>query len=116
MLEVNLHDNGMPYHVGVGSQIFIALPASPRQIGRWQWVRSETDRNVVKQLARQEFHERPEGATDQTEGFQAFSFVAEGPGRAIILLRFKQRDDLEDGDSDEDDPVSDLFKITVDVY
>ena len=54
-LEVNWRDNGRPYRVGVGSQIFIALPASPRQIGRWQWLRSATDQDVVTQLQKPRF-------------------------------------------------------------
>ena len=107
-LEVNWRDNGRPYRVGVGSQIFIALPASPRQIGRWQWLRSATDQDVVTQLQKPRFLARPEGATDEIEGFQEFSFVAEGPGPAVLMLRFKKLKSADDGggeDQVDDDQV-----------
>ena len=54
-IEVDWHDNGGAYRVPPGSKLFIALPASPRSVGAWRWVREATDPEVVTRLQKPTF-------------------------------------------------------------
>jgi len=112
-IDVHWRDNGRAYQVPPGSKIFIALPASPQGGGTWRWKRRATDPYVATPLQRPAFLARPESALDEIEGFQVFSFVAEGAGRAVIKLRFRDRGGV--GDPADADQVIDRFRITLDV-
>ena len=112
-IDVHWEDNGAAYHVPAGSKFFIALPTSPGSIGTWRWLRGATDPEVVTRLQRSQYLARPEGAADEMEGFQVFSFQTVDTGRTVVELRFRQRQPLDDEQAAS--PETDQFTITIDV-